>query len=518
MAMGGNGRDNLVCDVLIIGSGPIGAAFARTLCKPGRKVIMVEAGQYGSRRAGECRKNDWAFQRDLNGYGYFVRGQMFPVSVPPASVPSTANALNPLQDPDTNLPGAVLSYAVGGMAVHWTCAIPEQHPDLERHGFIDADEWSGLYHRARELLNCHTDVFSNSSRHKALRAYLEKHSYRPVDTPLAAERRPGAEFARFSGTDTVLGDLADVSPGYDPNAGFVLLPGHAVRRLVRDPANEHRIVSAEVSDVIANRTFSISADTFVVAAGWLHTPQILWVSGIHTHGGSALGRYLHDHTFTATTIVLREEVLEQMRSEADDVLAAAEDQNDPAPIGISKREPPPHMYLPVSENQLWHGMIFRESFQFDPLPADIDDRRVVDLKWFGMIDPVESNYVEFSADGNRDRLGMPQPTFHVRLGEEDKRRMADMKKHMTEVAGVLGSPLPGYEPREIPLGASTHTMGLTRMGAEDDHGRTSVVDPFSKVWGLDNLYVGGNCVLPTRNACNPTLTSMALALRSADSI
>ena len=72
---------------------------------------------------------------------------------------------------------------------------------------------------------------------------------------------------------------------------------------------------------------------------------------------------------------------------------------------------------------------------------------------------------------------------------------------------------PSPRPFTMPLGASLHYQGTTRMGAVDDG--ESVCGPDSEVWTAPGVFVAGNGIIPTATACNPTLTSVALAIRGA---
>ena len=63
--------------------------------------------------------------------------------------------------------------------------------------------------------------------------------------------------------------------------------------------------------------------------------------------------------------------------------------------------------------------------------------------------------------------------------------------------------------------SSCHMMGTVAIGTDP---AVSGADPDGRVYGTTNLYVAGNAVLPQSGHNNPTLTAMALGLRTADRI
>src|SRR5262249_9775269 len=143
-----------------------------------------------SRYPGSHLKNAVAWQRDIDKFTPIVQGLLYQYSLPPrpgntltldpmsfqvgADKASSRNALNPRQDPYKNLPSAAQGFAVGGMFVHWTNNTPRQHPTLERMNILGDAEWNLLYSCAEALFNVHTNAFSSSVRHQAIKDRLKK--------------------------------------------------------------------------------------------------------------------------------------------------------------------------------------------------------------------------------------------------------------------------------------------------------------------------------------------------------
>ena len=507
--MGQQPAERVKVDVLVVGSGPVGATFARTLAEGGRQVLMVDAGPRLSARPGEHLKNAFIYQHDVERFGALVRGQLHPLSAP------AGHGAAP--DQLISIEAGVATYAVGGMATHWTGVTPRHHPTVERADCIPAAQWDLCYAQAEALLNTHTDVFAGSICQQVVQDALAAEyrelpaPYQVRPLPLAAQRRTdNPRLVRWTGTDTVLGPLADGSPV----AGeFELREQHLCRRLW-PAADGSRIEYAEIEDHVRWRTLHVEADTFIVACGALLTPQLLYASGIRPH---ALGRYLTEQPVAFCQTVLRPGLLDGIGSDArfaDRVEAhRAADPGDPVPIPAD--DPDPNVWIPVSEGRPWHCQIHRDLPYDDMAPnRDVDRRLVVDLRWFGLVDPDRGNRVWFS-DSEPGPFGMPRPSFEFALSTEDRARQRLMMRDLRRAANALGPFLPGSEPRFVVPTLPLHIAGTARMGTDAD---TSVVDPDSKVWGIENLYLGGNGLIPTANASNPTLTSVAMALRAATRI
>jgi choline dehydrogenase-like flavoprotein len=118
-------------------------------------------------------------------------------------------------------------------------------------------------------------------------------------------------------------------------------------------------------------------------------------------------------------------------------------------------------------------------------------------------------------DDEPDENGLPGIRIAYELTDREEADFERARKHQARAAAALGEFVDGM-PKVMPAGSSLHYMGTVRMGPADDG--TSVCDSYSRVWGVPGLVLAGNGLIPTANSMNPTLTSVALAVRGATAL
>jgi choline dehydrogenase-like flavoprotein len=124
------------------------------------------------------------------------------------------------------------------------------------------------------------------------------------------------------------------------------------------------------------------------------------------------------------------------------------------------------------------------------------------IDWYVMSEDLPDPANRVALDGKTIRLIYRQNNFapHRRLVREIARIMRR-----------LGSRL--ILTKWLGLQTTSHQCGTIRFGTDPE---TSVLDPFCRVWDLDNLYVVDGGFFPSSAAVNPALTIAAQALRVAD--
>ena len=126
---------------------------------------------------------------------------------------------------------------------------------------------------------------------------------------------------------------------------------------------------------------------------------------------------------------------------------------------------------------------------------------------FGEGVPTLDNRVKLSKRAT-DAWGMAQGAIDYTWHDNDLKVYDAAKRTMEQVFAAAGSQRINTNPSPF----EAHLAGTMRMGQDPS---TSVTNPFGKVHGLANVYVGGASQFVSGSSVNPTLTLYALALRTA---
>jgi len=135
------------------------------------------------------------------------------------------------------------------------------------------------------------------------------------------------------------------------------------------------------------------------------------------------------------------------------------------------------------------------------------------LRGFGECLSCRENYVEL--DPNlKDVYGIPVLRIHMKFRENEHALIDDMAEtaaQMMEAAGAKN--IKPYTVHDREPGLGIHEVGIARMG---DDPRNSVLNQFEQSHDIKNLFVMDGSGFPSSACQNPTLTIMALCVRSCD--
>lgn len=133
----------------------------------------------------------------------------------------------------------------------------------------------------------------------------------------------------------------------------------------------------------------------------------------------------------------------------------------------------------------------------------------------GEMIPNDDTYCEIDPE-KKDKWGIPVLRFHWGFSEHETRQAAHMQKTFADIITAMGGRLTSQPELDgakaiMQGGTIIHEVGTTCMGAKS---RDSVVNQWCQTWDVPNLFVTDSGPFVSNADKNPTLTILALAMRS----
>ncbi len=513
-------------DVIIIGTGAGGGTLAHRLAPSGKRILLLERGDYLPRERENWDSTAVFVQGRYRApeFWYDEHGHEFP--------------------PETN-------YYVGGNTKFYGAALfrlrPQDFGELRHHGGISPawplryEDLEPYYTEAEHLYRVHGRHGEDPTEGAASAPYrfapvehepriqqlsddLEKQGLHPFHLPIGVDLiqdehgRATRDSAcircdKVDGFPCVLQAKSDaqvicVDPALKHENVSMVTNAHVVR-LETDPTG--RTVSQVVTEVDGS-TVQFSADLVVVACGAVNSAVLLLKSANDRHprglanSSDVVGRHYLRHNNLALMAVSKEPnpTLFQKTLAMNDWYLGADDWDYPLGgiqmLGKSDAE------QVRSGAPRWAGKVSPN------MPFETIAHHAVDFWLCGEDLPMPDNRVTVREDGS------------IQLALDEKNNIEGVNRLKRKLEGMLGE-LGMHEHRLLdhsiylhkgmPIGATAHQAGTVRFG---DDPQSSALDVNCKAHDVDNLYVVDTSFFPSIGAVNPSLTAIANALRVGDHI
>lgn len=551
------GQETAPADVIIVGSGAAGGMAAYTLTKAGLRCLMLEAGRDYDPQA---EVNMLAPESDapLRGsgtpdkpFGYFD-----------ATVDGGWEVMG---EPYTSAPGSDFKWwrprMLGGRTNHWGRHVPRwgayDFKPFSRDGLgvdwpISYDDVAPFYDRVEKMIGVnggpiglenHPDspaeclmpppkpripemLIKATAESMGIPVRAAHTAVLTRDMPDPVAPRAACYNASPCTRGCTIGAMFQTTTSFLPQAkatGKLTVQTDAmVSRVLTDKAG--RATGVEYVDRKTGMRHEVKAKAVVLAAGTGETTRLLLNSGTPGRGlansSGELGRNLTDSTGASFTAYIPG-------------LAGRPRYNED---GIGGQ----HIYIPfwLYEQQKRGELDFARGYHFEVwgrfgvpssnvLPrvwgADLKKAvrqasgATIGMALRGEMIPNKDTYCEIDP-GVKDRFGIPVLRFAFRFSQHEINQVAHGRKTAHAIFTRMGGRIlddPTLPPEKIMAagGEIIHELGTARMGADK---RSSVVDGYGQAWDVDNLVLMDGAIFASGAHKNPTLTILALALRSSE--
>jgi choline dehydrogenase-like flavoprotein len=505
-------------DVIIIGTGAGGGTLARHLAPSGKRILLLERGDWLPREP-----SNWLAQ------DVFVDNRY--VS-PDTWYDAKGKAFQPQ-----------VHYFVGGATKLYGAALyrlrPQDFGELRHHDGISPawpityDELEPYYAKAEQLYEVHGargedptegpssapypfPAVSHEPRIQQLHDDLEKAGYHPFHAPCGIRideaKMPYSVCVRCQNCDgfpcAVHGksdaEVLGVRPALEHPNVTLLTNAYAAKLETNDTGTAVTAVVVE-RDGAEER---YAGDVVVIAAGAANTAALLLRSANDRHpnglanGSDQVGRHYMFHQSQAVLALSREEnhtVFQKTLGLNDFYFGSDEDD---FPLGNIQM-------VGKSQAPMFRGERPGETRLAPQWTLERVARHAIDF-WLSTEDlPLPENRVTVDRDGKLTLAYRP-------TNEVPKQKLHDKLKSLLGKLDMNEGHLIhrfAYMKNDIPVAGCAHQAGTCRMGSDP---ATSAVNTDCRAHELDNLYVVDTSVFPSIGAVNPALTAMANSLRVGD--
>ncbi len=495
------------CDVCIIGSGAAAISIAHRLANSPASVIMLESSSQNLREG--TAAGQLAFVKEfMTDRERTARHRYYDPSVQPLYQGQVSQGV---KDLDKTFLTRHRVRVYGGTTNCWGGWTRTLQPiDFTRSQF--GGPWPDPLRRDR-LDRWYTEAQTLCSLPNfPLSFYDNPAALERITNPRVQAISPGPQIR--SGVLTTLERTGVRDTGLDfqltwgqtitcaPN--IQLLRNANVRGLEIANGTAQRAVVQTIVNGFPGSNFYVRANAFVVAAGGVETPRLLLLSKVPDQSRK-LGKGFMVHPvnnfarpYGAQFNPTAKWTPEMQAFYGDSVTLS----NPQPPLNPSFRA----VFIPTDSalTSLNIGN-FRAMIGFQPVGN-------VNFNWEQ--EPVDANQITLSTA--QDIFGDPVVDLQWKLQPNDMRTLQEASRLVKEELQDRLQLVTDYRYTVAPVDPDIlmgdHPMGATRMSSSP---ATGVVDPNSRVWGTNNLFVASSSVFPTGGWSNPTLTIVALARRLA---